>query len=85
MIREAILAELVCRGWTKYRLAKEVGIHTQSVYRMLDDGRGMHIANAERMMAVLGLGVTPDTAEPGTHTRSSSQLPGEAAETAETA
>ncbi len=82
MIRNAILAELTRRNWTRYRLAKEVGIHTQSVYRMLNNGRGMHVANAERMMAVLGLGVTPGISEPDRHTHSSSLSSAATTETA---
>jgi ribosome-binding protein aMBF1 (putative translation factor) len=55
VIRTAIIDELRRREWSKYRLAKELGMHPNEVNRALSDGYDMRVSTAEKMLAVLGL------------------------------
>jgi len=61
-IRRAVLDELARRGWSKYRLAEELGGGRRNhslVYRWLSGGRGVDSANLARVLDVLGLYIAP--------------------------
>lgn len=55
MIREAILAELDRRGWTKYRLVIESGVKADPVYKFLAGKRPCTTETIEPILRVLGL------------------------------
>lgn len=54
MIKTAITDEMERRGWTPYRLAKEMNEPQHNVYSNLRND-GMHTSTADRMMQALGL------------------------------
>lgn len=64
-IRQAVLAELKRQHMSRYRLAQLLGIHRQSLYRMLDNGEhGFTTRYADRMLEILGLRITPPECKP---------------------
>lgn len=59
-IRDAILAELERRGWTKYRLIQEIRIQTghdcrDMVYRYLSGKRDMYTVTLQYLFKALGM------------------------------
>ncbi len=50
-LRKAIKAS----GRTRYALSKETGIHQSSLSRFIVSGRGLKLANVDRLCAALGL------------------------------
>lgn len=64
-VQNAIKAELEKRGWSKYRLAKEVGVNPGDIYRQLDNPQ-TSLAKVEKMLEALGAHLTfsPNSSSP---------------------
>jgi transcriptional regulator with XRE-family HTH domain len=55
----AVKAAMNEKGWTRYKLAKELGVKNASgVYRWLAGQQGIGYATAEKALKLLGLEIT---------------------------
>jgi len=63
-IIEAVKAAMEEKGWTRYRLAKELGVKNASgVYRWLAGQQGIGYATAQKALKLLGLEITTKKGE----------------------
>jgi transcriptional regulator with XRE-family HTH domain len=57
MTADAIRAAYLNRGLSRRQFAREVGVHEQTV-RRIENGEGVHPANAKKVADALGVQVT---------------------------